>query len=161
MTRMKSLAFATAALLAGTAFHGAIAQTDLPSITQNRSTLDSKLDQQFKSMDSNHDGRVTRAEFDAYWKRQVELSDTNHDGKISQAEARAAAKRLNGGKLPRKNRFDLRWNSVSHHGMLDVQQAIAMHEQLFQKADADGDGKLSEAEIRHARSAQNLNVGLL
>jgi len=68
---------------------------------------------------------------------------------------------LNGGKLPRKNRFDLRWNSVSHHGMLDVQQAIAMHEQLFQKADADGDGKLSEAEIRHALSAQNLNVGLL
>ena len=161
MTRMKSLALATAALLAGTAFHGAIAQTDLPSITQNRSTLDSKLDQQFKRMDSNHDGRVTKVEFDAYWKHQVELSDTNHDGKISQAEARAAAKRLNGGKLPRKNRFDLRWNSVSHHGMLDEQQAVALHERLFRKADADGDGKLSKAEIRHALSAQDLNVGLL
>lgn len=161
MTRMKSFTLATAALFAGAAFQGAIAQTDLPSITQNRSTLDSKLDQQFKAMDSNHDGRVTRAEFDAYWKRQVELSDTDHDGKISQAEARAAAKRLNGGKLPRKNRFDLRWNSVSHHGVLDVQQAIAVHERLFRAADADGDGKLSKAEMRHALSAQNLNVGLL
>ena len=161
MTRMKSIALATAALIAGAAFQGAIAQTDLPSITQNRSTFDSKLDQQFKTMDSNRDGRVSKAEFDAYWQHQVELSDTNHDGKISQAEARAAAKRLNGGKLPRKNRFDLRWNSVSHHGMLDEQQAIAAHERLFQDADANGDGKLSEAELRHALSAQNLNVGLL
>lgn len=161
MARMKQLAIATAVLLTGVPLSAALAQTDLPSITQNRSTLDSKLDQQFKAMDSNQDGRVSKAEFDAYWKHQVELSDTNHDGKISQAEARAAAKRMNGGKLPRKNRFDLRWNSVSHHGMLDEQQAIAVHERLFQKADADGDGKLSEAEMRHALSAQNLNVGLL
>lgn len=161
MTRMKSLALATAALLACAAFHGALAQTDLPSITQNRNTLGSKLDRQFKTMDSNRDGRVSKAEFDAYWKHQVELSDSNRDGRISQAEARADARRLNGGNLPSKNRFDLRWNSVSHHGTLDEQQAIAMHERLFQEADVDGNGKLSETEIRHALGAHNLSVGLL
>lgn len=161
MTRMKPIVFAIAALLAGAAFQGAIAQTDLPSITQNRSTIDSKLDQQFKAMDRNHDGRVSKAEFDAYWKRQIRLSDTNHDGKISQDEARAAAKRLNGGKLPRKNRFDLRWDSTSHHGTLTEQQALAWHDQLFRQADTNGDGQLSEEEMRQSLSANNLNVGSL
>lgn len=161
MTRMKSLVLATVALLAGVAMDAALAQTDLPSITQNRSTLDAKLDQQFKAMDSNHDGRVSKSEFDAYWNHQLQLSDTNHDGSISQNEARAAAKRLNGGKLPKKNRFDLRWNSISHHGMLSGQQALAWHDELFRQADTDGDGQLSENEMRRALGADNLNVGSL
>lgn len=161
MARMKQLAIATAVLLTGVPLSAALAQTDLPSITQNRSTLDSKLDQQFKAMDRNHDGRVSKAEFDAYWKRQIRLSDTNHDGKISQDEARAAAKRLNGGKLPRKNRFDLRWDSISHHGMLSEQQALAWHDQLFRQADSNGDGQLSEQEMRRSLSANNLNIGSL
>lgn len=161
MTRMKSIALAAAALLAGAAFHSAFAQTDLPSITQNRSTLDAKLDQQVKTMDRNQDGRVSRTEYDAYWKHQLRLSDTNHDGRISQAEARATAKRLNGGKLPRKNRFNLRWNSISHHGMMDEQQALAWHERLFRQADTDGDGELSKNEMRKALNANNWNVAWL
>ncbi|MGH8215194.1 MAG: EF-hand domain-containing protein [Rhodanobacteraceae bacterium] len=161
MARMKQLAIATAVLLTGAAPSAAFAQTDLPSITQNRSTLDAKLDQQFKSMDAGHDGRVSKSEFDTYWQHQLRLSDTNHDGRISQAEARAAAKRLNGGKLPRKNRFDLQWNSISHHGVLDEQQALAWHERLFRQADADGNGELSKGEMRQALSANNWNVGSL
>lgn len=161
MTRMQPIALAAAALLAGTACHAGLAQTDLPSITQNRSTLDAKLDQQFKAMDRNGDGRVSRAEFDAYWRHQLQVSDTNHDGKISQAEARANAKRLNGGKLPRRNRFDLRWNSISRHGVLDERQALAWHERLFRRADTNGDGQLSEEEMRRSLGANNLNVGAL
>jgi Ca2+-binding EF-hand superfamily protein len=161
MTRIKAFALVATGLLAGAASHGALAQTDLPSITQNRSTLDAKLDQQFKSMDADHDGRVSKPEFDAYWQHQLELSDTNHDGKISQAEARAAAKRLNGGKLPRKNRFDLRWNSISHHGTLDERQALAWHERLFRQADTNGNGALTEREMRQALNANNGNVGAL
>jgi Ca2+-binding EF-hand superfamily protein len=160
MSRTKlRLAAAACALCAASA--PAFAQTDLPSISQNRSTLDAKLDQQFKTMDRSQDGRVSRAEFDAYWKHQLHLSDSNHDGRISQAEARAAAKRLNGGKLPRENRFDLRWNSISHDGMLDEQQALAWHDRLFRQADTNGNDELSEEEMRRALNANNLNVGSL
>lgn len=40
--------------------------------------------------DANHDGTITRAEFDAAAKARFDAADTNHDGKLTAAERRAA-----------------------------------------------------------------------
>ena len=40
--------------------------------------------------DTNHDGTITRAEFDAAAKARFDAADTNHDGKLTSAERRAA-----------------------------------------------------------------------
>jgi Ca2+-binding EF-hand superfamily protein len=40
--------------------------------------------------DTNHDGQITRAEFDAAVKARFDKADTNHDGKLSPDERRAA-----------------------------------------------------------------------
>lgn len=42
--------------------------------------------QTMRAMDTNHDGSVSKGEYDAYAGRQFEKMDTNHDGKLSPAE---------------------------------------------------------------------------
>jgi Ca2+-binding EF-hand superfamily protein len=81
---------------------------ELPDRPITRTEVRAALDQQFKAIDSNHDGRITREEFDAYRAQQgsgdasaalpafahvgsrwFEKSDTNGDGVVTQAEAAA------------------------------------------------------------------------
>jgi hypothetical protein len=40
--------------------------------------------------DTNHDGQISRAEFDAAAKARFDKADTNHDGKLTRAERHAA-----------------------------------------------------------------------
>ncbi len=48
------------------------------------------LHEMAEKADANHDGTITRAEFDAAAKARFDAADTNHDGKLSAAERRAA-----------------------------------------------------------------------
>lgn len=161
MTRMKPTFAIAGALLASMVMGTAFAQTDMPSWTQNRTTTNSKLDAQFHAMDSNHDGRVSRAEYDAYWKRQFAQADANHDGKLEESEARAAAKRLNGGTVATADGFKRMWKQVSANGVATQQRDMAYHDRLFKQADTDSNGALSKTEIRRALSAHNLSVASL
>lgn len=161
MTRMKPIFATTGALLASLTMASAFAQTDMPSWTQNRSTTNSKLDAQFKAMDSNHDGRISRTEYDAYWKRQFARADANHDGKLEKSEARIAAKRINGGTVATANGFDRMWQQVSDHGVAMPRQDMAYHDRLFKQADTDNDGTLSKTEMRRALSARDLSMASL
>lgn len=43
-----------------------------------------------RGADTNHDGKITRAEYDASVKMHFAAMDTNHDGQISPAERKAA-----------------------------------------------------------------------
>lgn len=49
-----------------------------------------KLHEMAEKADTNHDGTITRAEFDAAAKARFDAADTNHDGKLTAAERRAA-----------------------------------------------------------------------
>lgn len=48
------------------------------------------LHEMAEKADTNHDGTITRAEFDAAAKARFDAADTNHDGKLTAAERRAA-----------------------------------------------------------------------
>ncbi|WP_421850705.1 EF-hand domain-containing protein [Novosphingobium sp.] len=48
------------------------------------------LHEMAEKADTNHDGTITRAEFDAATKARFDAADTNHDGKLTAAERRAA-----------------------------------------------------------------------
>lgn len=48
------------------------------------------LHEMAEKADANHDGTITRAEFDAAAKARFDAADTNHDGKLTAAERRAA-----------------------------------------------------------------------
>jgi Ca2+-binding EF-hand superfamily protein len=99
-------------ILGGALFTSSIAlaqsRDELPDRPISRTEVRAALDQQFKAMDSNHDGRITREEFDTYREKQrtadapaalpafahvgsrwFEKSDTDGDGVVTQAEAAA------------------------------------------------------------------------
>lgn len=161
MTRMKQIAAAGAALLASMTMGAAFAQTDMPSWTQNRSTMHSKLASQFNAMDSNQDGNVSKSEYDTYWKQQFTKADTNDNGKLNQSEARTAAKRINGGTVASADSFDQMWKHVSDNGVATRQSDMAYHERLFKQADTDNSGSLNKSEMQRALSAHDLSVASL
>jgi len=49
-----------------------------------------RLEHQFKSLDSNRDGSISKAEFEAAADRKFDQLDTNHDGLVSKEEFLAA-----------------------------------------------------------------------
>lgn len=49
-----------------------------------------RLHEMAEKADTNHDGTITRAEFDAAVKARFDAADTNHDGKLTPQERRAA-----------------------------------------------------------------------
>lgn len=51
-----------------------------------------RLHKMAEKADTNHDGTITRAEFDAAVKARFDAADTNHDGKLTPEERRAAWK---------------------------------------------------------------------
>lgn len=56
----------------------------------------SRLHEMAEKADTNHDGTITRAEFDAAVKARFDAADTNHDGKLTPEERRAAWKAMRG-----------------------------------------------------------------
>ncbi len=47
-----------------------------------------------RGADTNHDGKITRAEYDASVKMHFDAMDTNHDGQLSKEERKAAHDRM-------------------------------------------------------------------
>lgn len=55
-----------------------------------------RLHEMAEKADANHDGTITRAEYDAAAKARFDTADTDHDGKLTAAERRAAWKAMRG-----------------------------------------------------------------
>jgi hypothetical protein len=106
MNRYQLLFVCGATLVPSIAF--AQGREELPNRPITRTEVRTVLDQQFKAMDTNHDGRITPDEFDAYREKQsadgaqgtlpafahvgsrwFEKSDANGDGAVTPAEAAA------------------------------------------------------------------------
>lgn len=108
--------------------------------------------------DTDHDGKVTLAEFKAMEaERQARMFarlDTNKDGKITQAEIDAMRQRVEasgrgppeGGGRMGGGGFLMRADA-NHDGAVTKAEMAAMTEQRFKAADTNGDGWLSKGEL--------------
>lgn len=107
--------------------------------------------QAFEMMDANHDGVVTRKEFDEFHDKRFKEMDANHDGKITREEMEAMHKKMGEQAGEHfKKRFEEA--DANHDGALSKEEAqkmpfIAQH---FDEIDANHDGKVTQDEIKAA-----------
>lgn len=103
-------------------------------------------EQHFKEMDTNGDGVVSKAEFDASHDKHFKDLDTNGDGKLSLDEMKAGHKEMMG--EHKMNRFDEL--DTNHDGFLSREEVkdkpmLAKH---FDELDTNKDGKLTREEMK-------------
>lgn len=103
----------------------------------------------FEELDANHDGKISKKEFDAFHNKRFKELDANHDGKITPEEMDA------GGDEPMEPcevSFDERFeeSDINHDGVLSRDEAeIGMPVVFnhFDEFDANKDGKISKEEL--------------
>lgn len=132
-----------------------------------------------RSLDKNHDGRVTKDEFLAGSKKRFAKADANKDGVISAQEAKAAkaalkekqakrdAKRLAEGKPVKRAKPGAKSGAKSggkagkpylsaldanKDGRVSQKEYLARREKQFSKMDANRDGSVSRDEARQAKA---------
>jgi len=102
-------------------------------------------DKMFKDADTDGDGAISKAEFDAVHARRFKEMDTNNDGKITRDEMKAMReKMMEKGKDARFDEAD-----ANHDGALTREEAekMPMLSKNFDKVDANHDGKVTREEM--------------
>jgi len=123
-----------------------------------------------RSLDKNHDGRISHEEFVAGSKKRFAKADTNHDGIVSPQEAKTAkakmlekqakrdAKRLAEGKpVKRRKKTDrppkpyLATFDKNQDGRVSQKEYLERRENKFRDMDLNHDGVISREEARIAK----------
>jgi Ca2+-binding EF-hand superfamily protein len=101
--------------------------------------------QHFKEMDTDADGMVSKAEYDANHDKHFKAMDTNGDGKLSPDEMRAGHKEAANESM--KKRFDEA--DANHDGALTREETkkSPMLYRHFDEMDANHDGKVTKEEM--------------
>jgi EF hand len=107
----------------------------------------------FAAADANHDGNITRAEFDAARGGHFTQMDANHDGSLSADERPQhgpppGAAPGGGDHAAHGPRGDTNGDGVISRAEFDAQGA-----DMFARLDADHNGAISQAEIQAMRDA--------
>jgi len=102
------------------------------------------------SLDTNNDGNITRDEFLARPIAAFDRMDSNHDGVISAAERpqRPATAGANAGDGQRRERPNFDTNGDQQISQSEFQ---AMGARMFDRLDANHDGRVTQAEAQAAR----------
>jgi Ca2+-binding EF-hand superfamily protein len=110
-------------------------------------------DKHFKMMDTNGDGKVSRAEHAAFAKQMFLKCDANHDGIVTAAEmdASAVAQGEKTSKHDKTSAEKIQMIDQNGDGQLTAAEHEAGTETLFAKMDKDGDGFLSKDECEDAQ----------
>lgn len=107
----------------------------------------------FSRLDTNGDGVISKAEFDAFNAEHFKNLDTNKDGNISPDELRAAQNQVppnQGMHSDGTTHLDQRFYAadVNHDGGLDREEAVNMPmlSKYFDEVDTNKDGKVTRQE---------------
>lgn len=102
----------------------------------------------FKNMDSDSDGMISKAEFDAAHAKHFQEMDTNSDGKLSIDEMKAGHGKNREGR--KDKRFDK--TDANHDGALSREEMEKMPRMSknFDKMDGNKDGKVTREEMEAA-----------
>lgn len=110
---------------------------------------------EFKAMDTNGDGNVTRAEHQAFTRSLHEKGDADRDGGITAAEWDAVA-----GKSVAVEKMDaaataaqLKAMDTNADGKVSLAESESFATSVFTKADTDNDGQLTKSEYKAANKA--------
>lgn len=103
----------------------------------------------FDAVDADKDGKVTKAEFDAFRASQAAAIDTDQDGKVTVEEMTAAhlvrmSERATTMAAEMVEQLDTDGDGALSADEMAARPAPA---RLFDRADADGDGAVSKAEF--------------
>jgi hypothetical protein len=125
-----------------------LALVGLPAFANDQHDSASKL----KMLDTDGDGRISRAEYVAGKQDKIQRVDANRDGVVTADEAST-------GKAEKKHWWSRSDKSTDHvnqadtnnDGQVTAAEASAAAETSFDKMDTDSDGFLSAAELDAAR----------
>jgi Ca2+-binding EF-hand superfamily protein len=107
----------------------------------------------FKRMDANNDGRITATEHSQFAHTAFQASDADRDGRVSLAECIAVQDTSNGVKLDRQaTEAQMGLLDTDGDGHLSQAENNAYAKDEFQRADQNGDGALSLAEVQAAHN---------
>ena len=109
-------------------------------------------DKHFKMMDTDGDGKVSRAEHTTFAKQMFAKCDANRDGVVTAAEMDAAnaARDEKPAKDEMSSAEKIREIDQNHDGKLTTAEHATGTETMFGKMDTDGDGFLSKDECAAA-----------
>jgi Ca2+-binding EF-hand superfamily protein len=100
--------------------------------------------ERFAEADTNKDGAVTKEEIEAARAARFKAADTDGDGKISRAEFDAEADRR---EKERRDAMFARLDDDKDGAVSLEEQSEFRHGERLMRADKDGDGKVTEAEM--------------
>ena len=117
----------------------------------------------FKDIDTNGDGLISKAEFDAYYARQSARHSREADGNIPPDETQVIPRRdmkQNGVLVFLEQRFNAA--DTNKDGMLDREEADAMPmlKAYFDKVDTNKDGRVTLHEYLNAMPLLHRAIGI-
>jgi Ca2+-binding EF-hand superfamily protein len=117
-------------------------------------------DKHFKKMDTDGDGKISRAEHAAGAKKMFAQCDVNRDGIVTAAEmdSAMAAEGEKPGKHDKTSAEKIQIIDQNGDGQLTASEHEAGSEKMFAKMDKDGDGSLSKDECDEGMKAMKKNT---
>jgi hypothetical protein len=100
-----------------------------------------------KKLDSDGDGRVSRAEFVAGKQQKIQKLDANNDGVVTAGEAPAKAEKKHWWSRSDKSADKVNTADANSDGQVTAAEASAAADIAFDKHDANADGFLTAAEL--------------
>jgi Ca2+-binding EF-hand superfamily protein len=156
MSRIGLSVLAAAAALAGLVAGPPDSRAQaVPSAAAPRQPLAARvLDHLFDRVDSDHDGMISKAEFDAERDRRFATADRDGDGRVTRAEFRAGGAALRREWRQGDGTSALALRDLDGDGAVSKAEYLAPSITSFERLDKNGDGKLDGAEMAAERPAQ-------
>ena len=111
---------------------------------------------EFKAMDANHDGKVSREEHAAAARGMFDKMDANHDGKVTAAEMDASHRAIAGDDASRgelSSADKIKAVDQDRDGTLTAAEHAYGARSMFEKMDANHDGVLTPEEMAAGHAA--------